>query len=88
MVSKTELATYDVTVTGKQSYHGHDTVVLSAKTHTSNPNGSSNTEATVYYDPQARLVIGMHNVITNNGQVTGVTMMSTYDVNLKEAAAQ
>jgi hypothetical protein len=84
VVSKTDLATYDVTVTGKELYRGHETVRLGVKSHNNSPNGSGATDATVYYDPQSRMVIGMHIVVTSIIQVTGMTSSSTSDVNLKE----
>jgi hypothetical protein len=84
VVSKSDGATYDVTITSKQPYHGHDTIVLSAKTHFDYPSGSNNTEATVYYDPQAHLVVGVHGVATGYIQVTGMTSTTTSDLNLKE----
>jgi hypothetical protein len=83
VVSKTDNATYDVNVTGKEAYRGHDAVVLSAKSRFDNPNGSNLTEASVYYDPQAHLVLGMHSVLTSNIQVTGMTSVTTSDFNLK-----
>jgi hypothetical protein len=83
VVSKTDNATYDVNVTGKEAYRGHDAVVLSAKSRFDSPNGSNITEASVYYDPQAHLVLGMHSVLTSNVQVTGMTSVTTSDFNLK-----
>jgi hypothetical protein len=83
VVSKSDAANYDIVVEGKQPYHGHNTVVLNVKSNTDNPNGSTETAATVYYDPQSKLVIGMHIVITSNIRVTGMTSTSTSDVNLK-----
>jgi hypothetical protein len=84
VVSKADSATYDVDVAGHETYLDHDTILLSAKSHFDSPNGSSSTEAKVYYDPQARLVLGMKSVITNNVQVTGVTTTTTYDFNFKQ----
>jgi hypothetical protein len=83
VVSKTDNGTYDVNVTGKEAYRGHDAVVLSAKSRFDSPNGSNITEASVYYDPQAHLVLGMHSVLTSNVQVTGMTSVTTSDFNLK-----
>jgi hypothetical protein len=84
VVSKSDGATYDVAVIGKQPYHGHDTVALSAKTHLDNPGGSIDVDATVYYDPQARLVVGMHTVNVSTIKVTGMASTATSDLNLKE----
>jgi hypothetical protein len=83
VVSKSEGAKYDVAVEGNQSYHGHNTVVLNVKSNTDNPNGSTATVATVYFDPQSRLVAGMHLVTTSNIRVTGMTSTATSDFNLK-----
>ncbi len=84
VVSKADGATYEVNVTGHETYLGHDTILLSAKSRVDSPNGSSSTEANVHYDPQVRLVLGMKSVITNNIQVTGMTTTTTYDFNLKQ----
>jgi hypothetical protein len=84
VVSKADNAIYDVNVTGTQTYHGREAVVLSAKSHFDSPNGSSSTDSAVYYDRQAHLVLGMHSVITTNVQVTGVTSTTTSDFNFKQ----
>jgi hypothetical protein len=84
VVSKSDGATYDVAVIGKQPYHGHDTVVLNAKSHLDNPGGSTDADATVYYDPQARLVVGMHTVYGSTIKVTGMISTSISDLNIKE----
>jgi hypothetical protein len=83
VVSRADNATYDVNVTG-QTYLGHEAVIISAKSHFDSPNGSNRTDAALYYDPQARLVLGMHSVITSNIQVTGVTSVTTSDFNLMQ----
>jgi hypothetical protein len=72
-----------VNVTGKETYRGRDAIVLSAKSRFDSPNGSNSTDANVYYDPQAQLVLGIHSVITSNIQLTGMTSISTTDFNLK-----
>jgi hypothetical protein len=78
-------ATYDVAVTGRQSFAGHDVVVLSAKTKADNPNGSYSIEATVYYDPKARLIVGMHEDTANNIHIAGAaSSTSTSDLTLKQ----
>jgi hypothetical protein len=84
VVSKPDGATYDVTVSGKQSYRGHDAIVLNAKYRMENPNGSTDADATIYYDLQAHLIIGAHSVTSNEIQVTGVKSTTTTDLNLKE----
>lgn len=84
VVSKADSATYDVKVIGHETYLGHDTILLNAKSRFDSPNGSSSTEANVHYDPQVRLVLGMKSIITNNIQVTGMTATTTYDFNLKQ----
>jgi hypothetical protein len=83
VASKADGATYDVNVTGKETYRGRDAIVLSAKSRFDSPNGSNSTDANVYYDPQAQLVLGIHSVITSNIQLTGMTSISTTDFNLK-----
>jgi hypothetical protein len=84
VVSKSDGGTYDVSVTGKQSYHGHDVVVLGAKFHMESPNGSISVDSTVYYDLQAHLIVGVHTVTNNEISVTGMKSTSTSDLNLKE----
>lgn len=84
VVSKADNATYDVNVTGRETYRGHDAIVLSAKSRFDSPNGSNITDANVYYDPQAHLILGMHSVITSNVQVTGMTSTTTSDFTFKE----
>ena len=84
VVSKADNATYDVNVTGNETYRGRDAIVLSAKSHFESPNGSNSTDAKVYYDPQAHLILGMHNVVTSNIQVTGMTSTTTSDFTLRQ----
>jgi hypothetical protein len=84
VVSKADNATYDVNVTGRETYRGRDAIVLSAKSRFDSPNGSSSTDANVYYDPQAHLVLGMHSVIASNIQVTGMTSTTTSDFTFKQ----
>ncbi len=84
VVSKADNATYDVNVTGRETYRGHDAIVLSAKSRFDSPNGSNSTDANVYYDPQARLILGMHSVITSNVQVTGMISTTTSDFTFKQ----
>jgi hypothetical protein len=84
VVSKADNANYDVNVTGQQTYGGHEAIVLSAKSHFDSSNGSNGTDADVYYDPQAHLVLGMHSVTTSKIQVTGVTSTTTSDFRLKQ----
>ena len=84
IVSKSVRMEYDVAVVGNQSYRSRNTIVLNVKENMpENPNGSVDTTATVYYDPQSRLVVGMHVVAVNNIKVTGITSTSTSDLNLK-----
>ncbi len=83
VASKADNATYDVSVTGKETYHGRDAIVLNAKSHVDYPNGSNSSDANVYYDPQAHLVLGMNSTVTGNIKVTGVTSISTSDFSLK-----
>ena len=84
VVSKTVTTEYDVAVVANQSYHSRNTVVLNVKAKMApNPNVSGDTTATVYYDPQSRLVVGMHSVAVNNITVSGVTTTLTTDFNLK-----
>lgn len=84
VVSKSDGATYDVSVKGKQSYRGHNVVVLNAKFHSDYPTASTNVDAIVYYDLQAGLVVGTHTVTISRVQATGMTSTSTADLNLKE----
>jgi hypothetical protein len=84
VVSKADNATYDVNVTGKETYAGREAIVLTAKSRFDSPNGSNSTEANVYYDPQAHLIVGMHSVITSNVQVTGMTSTTTSDFTLRQ----
>jgi hypothetical protein len=84
VVSKADNATYDVNVTGKEAYRGRDAIVLTAKSRFDSPNGSNSTNANVYYDPQAHLILGMHSVITSNVQVTGMTSTTTSDFTFKQ----
>lgn len=84
VVSTTDNATYDVNVTGKETYRGRDAIVLSARSRFDSPNGSNSTDANVDYDPQAHLILGMHSVITSNVQVTGLTSITTSDFTLKQ----
>jgi hypothetical protein len=84
VASKGDNATYDVNITGTQTYLGREVVVLIAKSHFDSPNGSSSTDAVVYYDRQAHVVLGMHSVITSKVQVTGVTSTTTSDFNIKQ----
>jgi hypothetical protein len=84
VVSKADNATYDVNVTGKETYRGRDAIVLSAKSRFDSPNGSNSTDANVYYDPQAHLILGMHSVVTSNVQATGMTSTSTSDFTFKQ----
>ena len=84
VVSRADNAKYDVNVTGTQTYHGRQAVVLSAKSHFDSPSGSNSTDAALYYDPQARRVLGMHSVVTSNIQVTGVMSITTSDFNLNQ----
>jgi hypothetical protein len=84
VVSKADNATYDVNVVGRETYRGHDAIVLSAKSRFDSPNGSNSTDANVYYDPQAHLIVGMHSVITSNVQVTGMTSTTTSDFTFKQ----
>lgn len=83
VVSKSDNANYDIAVDGNQLYHGHNAVILKVKSNADNPNGSTDTTATVYYDSQSRLTVGMHIVTTSNIKVTGMTSTSTSDLNLK-----
>lgn len=84
VVSKSDGGTYDVSVNGKQSYHGHEVVVLGAKYHLESPNGSMSVDSTVYYDLQAHLIVGAHTVTNNDISVTGMKSTATSDLNLKE----
>jgi hypothetical protein len=84
VVSKADNATYDVSVVGQETYLGHNTILLSAQSHFDSPAGSSSTDANVHYDPQAHLVLGMHSVIINNVQATGVTTTAAYDFNFRQ----
>jgi hypothetical protein len=85
VVSKADNAIYDVSVvTGQETYLGHNAILLSAKSHFDSPNGSNSTEATVHYDPQAHLVLGMQSAVTSHIQVTGMTSTTTYDFDLKQ----
>lgn len=83
IVSKSDRAEYDVAVVGLQSYRNRNAIVLNVKSNFDYPNGSGDTTATVYYDPQSRLVVGMHVVAVNNIKVTGITQTLTTDFNLK-----
>jgi hypothetical protein len=84
VVSKSDGGTYDVSVNGKQSYHGHDVVALGATFHMESPNGSISVDSTVYYDLQAHLIVGVHTITKNDITVTGMKTTSTSDLNLKE----
>jgi hypothetical protein len=84
VASKADGATYDVLLSGKQSYRGHNVLVLSAKYHLDSPNGSSDTEATIYYDLEARLIVGAHSATQNEIRVTSMKTLATTDLNLKE----
>ena len=84
VVSKADNATYDVNVVGRETYRGHDAIVLSAKSRFDSPNGSNSTDANVYYDPQTHLIVGMHSVIISNVQVTGMTSTTTSDFTFKQ----
>lgn len=84
VVSRADNATYDLNVTGRETYRGRDAIVLSVKSHFDSPNGSKSTDANVYYDPQAHLIVGMHSVITGNIQATGMTSTTTSDFTFKQ----
>jgi len=84
VTSKADGAAYDVTVSGKQSYRGRDVIVLDSKSHAEHPNISADTEATVYYDPQAHLIVGAHSVTNSDVQATGMKSTTTSDLNLKQ----
>jgi len=84
VVSKADNATYDVSVAGQETFLGHDTLLLRVQSHFDSAAGASSTDANVHYDPQAHLVLGMHSVIINSIQVTGVTTTAAYDFNLKQ----
>jgi hypothetical protein len=84
VLSKSDGAAYDVMVKGRQSYRGHNVVVLNAKLRSDYPSGSTNVDATVYYDLQVGLVVGTHTVTISTIQATGMTSTSTADFNLKE----
>lgn len=84
VVSKADNAAYDVSVAGQEKYLGHNTILLRAQSHFDYPAGSSSTDANVHYDPQAHLILGMHSVIINNIQATGVITTTTSDFNLKQ----
>jgi hypothetical protein len=84
VVSKADNATYDVSVSGQGTYLGRNTVLLMAQSHYDSQAGSSSTDATVHYDPQAHLVIGMHSVVITAIQATGVVTTTTSDVTLKD----
>jgi hypothetical protein len=84
VASKADDRTYDVTVSGNQSYRGHDVVVLTAKTHKDDQNFSTTIEGAVYYDLAARQIIGAHTVTINHILATGVTTSVTSELNLKE----
>ncbi len=77
-------AVYNLAVSGRQSYQGHDVLAVDAKTKTDNQNGTFTSDSTVYYDPKAEVVVGVHTVAVNNIQVSGMTSTTTTDLNLKE----
>ena len=74
---------WDLAVTGKQSYHGHDVVVITAASSYDYPSGKSRVDATGYYDSQVHLVIGLHSVSQSVRAATSLTSTSTSDLNLK-----
>ena len=84
IVVKSDGATWDLAVTGKQSYHGRDVVVITAKMSNDYPSGSNSVDATGYYDPQARLVVGVHSAILSEIHATSMKSTTTSDLNLKE----
>lgn len=44
------------------------------------------TDATIYYDLQGRLIIGVHSVTQNDIHVNGMKATATLDLNLKDEA--
>jgi hypothetical protein len=84
VVSKPDGNTYDVAVSAKQTYRGHDVMVLNAKGHSESGGITRAIDATIYYDPAARLLIGMHTVSVQTIPQRSMTMTLTSELNLKQ----
>ncbi|MBC5825134.1 MAG: hypothetical protein GIW99_09675 [Candidatus Eremiobacteraeota bacterium] len=74
--------TINFSYTGKQSYRGHDVVVLAFTTMRTTQNGPSPVKGAAYYDPQENLLIGLHFEGDNDTQL-GVGAQ-TIDITLQQ----
>ncbi len=86
VMSKPDGNTYEVAVGEKQAYLGHDVVVLNAKGK-SDRGGigiTVTTEATIYYDPHAHLLVGSHSASIQTFAQRGMTTTLTSELSLKQ----
>ncbi|MBV9103498.1 MAG: hypothetical protein JO060_07885 [Candidatus Eremiobacteraeota bacterium] len=77
-------ATYDVKVTGKAPFGGHDTTVFDVKSDTEFQSGSTTTDATVYYDVTMQRIVGIHSASHTKIQITGMENSTTSDFVLQQ----
>jgi hypothetical protein len=84
VIVKPEGTEYDFAVTGRERFNNHNVVVLSAKYDYANSGGDTKMDGIAYFDPDARIVGGTHDVTVSTVKYTGMINTTTTDTTLKE----